>query len=441
MKRIKDLFKSLVVSGMITVLIGLQWGDEGKGKVTDALSELFDIVCRFQGGPNAGHTIYFKKKKEVLHQMPSSVLNPDVISLMGKGMVADMIFLLQKAKQIQKDHNINVWENLKIQSGLTLILPTHRYLDGANEAAKGKDKIGSTLKGVGPAYVDKTGRRDITFGDIFKEGFWDKFDALVERHMGLLSLLPEFHFPLEKQMKEFRQAITEIQNLELEYKLTVSNRYVQEQLKKGKAILAEGAQGGMLNIHHGDSHNVTCSDTSASGVATGLGVDVKRIGEIIGISKIYLTKVGSGDFPTEFVDEVSEYIAREGKEFGATTGRPRRIGWPDLPLLKYAAELGVTKHFVMKVDILDGMKSFKVCTHYITKSGERMDIWDGSTPFSELTPQYKTYERWPEKTFGVTDPTKMGFCINLVKNIYNDVQGEVIGISNGPEPEHYVIAA
>lgn len=361
------------------VLIGLQWGDEGKGKIVDVLTPEYQVIGRFQGGPNAGHTLEFNGIKHVLHTIPSGIFHPNVINLVGNGVVIDPNVLKTEIdKLIEMD--VNIHEQLLISRKAHLILPTHRLLDAASEKAKGRDKIGSTLKGIGPTYMDKTGRNGLRVGDIFTANFKEKYNALVEKHKRLLS-----HYDFEYDLSEHEPAWFE--GIELLRTLSVvdSETYVNRRITDGDKVLAEGAQGTLLDIDFGSYPFVTSSNTVTAGTCTGLGIAPNRIGEVIGIFKAYCTRVGSGPFPTELFDEDGELMRKEGNEFGSTTGRPRRCGWLDLPALRYAVMInGVTRLAMMKADVLSIFESIKVCTHY-EQDGELI----GTIPFDLNDPAIK----------------------------------------------------
>lgn len=373
----------------VDVLLGLQWGDEGKGKIVDVLTPQYDIIARFQGGPNAGHTLEFEGIKHVLHTIPSGIFRKEPYNLVGNGVVIDPV-IFQKELEKLAPFNLDIKRSLLISKKAHLILPTHRLLDAASEAAKGKDKIGSTLKGIGPTYMDKTGRNGLRVGDIFSPNFKEKYDALVEKHMGILKHHEGFEYNLEELEGPWMEGIEILRSLTA----VDSEHYINDALKSGKRILAEGAQGTMLDIDFGTYPFVTSSNTVTAGTCTGLGVAPTKIGRVIGIFKAYCTRVGSGPFPTELDDEVGELIRKEGREFGATTGRPRRCGWIDLPQLKYAIMInGVSELSMMKADVLDGFTSIKVCTHYLI-NGEKVDYFPFDINDVELTPVYEELEGW-----------------------------------------------
>jgi adenylosuccinate synthase len=373
----------------VDVLLGLQWGDEGKGKIVDVLTPQYDIIARFQGGPNAGHTLEFEGIKHVLHTIPSGIFRSNVINIVGNGVVIDPV-IFQKELEKLKPFNMNIKERLLISKKAHLILPTHRLLDAASETAKGKNKIGSTLKGIGPTYMDKTGRNGLRVGDIFSANFKEKYDALVEKHVGILKHHKNFEYSLEELEKPWMEGIKILQGLTA----IDSEQYINDALKNGKKILAEGAQGTMLDIDFGTYPFVTSSNTVTAGTCTGLGVAPTKIGNVIGIFKAYCTRVGSGPFPTELNDETGENIRVLGHEFGATTGRPRRCGWLDLPQMKYAIMInGVTELSMMKADVLGSFEKINVCTHYLL-NGEKIDHFPYDVVDSNLIPVYEEIEGW-----------------------------------------------
>ena len=344
----------------VDVLLGLQWGDEGKGKIVDVLTRKYDIIARFEGGPNAGHTLEFEGKKHVLHTIPSGVFHKGVTNVVGNGVVIDpVIFKGELDKLIEQEPE--VLSRLKISRKAHLILPSHRLLDAASEAAKGKKKIGSTLKGIGPTYMDKTGRNGLRVGDIQLENFPELYNTLVTKHMQLLKGYPDFEYNIEELEKAWFAAIDYLRTLDI----IDSEPFVHNAIREGRTILAEGAQGTLLDIDFGTYPFVTSSNTTCAGACTGLGVAPNRIKNVYGIFKAYITRVGSGPFPTELFNSTGELIQAQGHEFGATTGRPRRCGWLDLPALKYAIDInGVTELMMMKSDVLSGVGNIQVCTAY-----------------------------------------------------------------------------
>ena len=373
----------------VDVLLGLQWGDEGKGKIVDVLTPEYDIIARFQGGPNAGHTLEFEGIKHVLNTIPSGIFRDNVLNVVGNGVVIDPV-LFQKELEKLAPFNVDYKKRLLISKKAHLILPTHRLLDAASETAKGKDKIGSTLKGIGPTYMDKTGRNGLRVGDIYSPNFKEKYDSLVEKHVGILKHYEGFEYDLSELEGPWMEGIETLRSL-----IAIdSEHYLNAALKAGKKVLAEGAQGTMLDIDFGTYPFVTSSDTVTAGTCTGLGVAPSTIGKVIGIFKAYCTRVGSGPFPTELEDETGELIRKLGSEFGATTGRPRRCGWVDLPALKYSIMInGATELSMMKSDVLDTFKTIRVCTHYII-NGEKFDYFPYDITDSEITPVFADFEGW-----------------------------------------------
>ena len=372
----------------LDVLLGLQWGDEGKGKAVDFLTPHYDVIARFQGGPNAGHTLEFDGIKHVLHTIPSGIFHPEKINIIGNGVVIDPV-VFRKEVEALRMRGIDM-KNLYISRKAHLILPTHRQLDAASEASKGVSKIGSTLKGIGPAYMDKTGRNGLRVGDIFTPDFKNRYQQLRDKH---LNLLKQYDYPVEyaQEEKTWFDAIDLLKTFKaIDSEYTI-NRYLAEK----KSILAEGAQGTMLDIDFGSYPFVTSSSTVCAGSCTGLGVAPSRIGEVFGIVKAYCTRVGSGPFPTELLDATGEELRKKGKEYGATTGRPRRCGWLDLPALKYSIMInGVTSLIMTKADVLSGFKTIKVCTHYKV-DGQLTD----QIPFdvhAPIEPVYREMKGWTD---------------------------------------------
>ncbi|MCX8144670.1 MAG: adenylosuccinate synthase [Bacteroidia bacterium] len=372
----------------VDVLLGLQWGDEGKGKLVDILSPRYDIIARFQGGPNAGHTLMFNNKKYVLHTIPSGIFREEIINLIGNGVVIDPIVLMKEIKNIEAE-GIEVKKRLLISKRSHLILPSHRWLDAASEAMKGKDKIGSTLKGIGPAYMDKTGRNGLRVGDIDQTNFKDKFEQLYQKHLQLLKFY-NWNEINEDQIKEWFESIEFLKQMQI----IDGEHYLNEALSKGKKILAEGAQGTLLDIDFGTYPFVTSSNTITAGACTGLGIAPTKIGNVFGIFKAYCTRVGSGPFPTELKDDLGELIRQKGKEFGSTTGRPRRVGWLDLPALKYAIQLdGSNELIMMKADVLSDLDTIKVCTHYHFNN-QVIDYLPYDLSNEDIIPIYQELKGW-----------------------------------------------
>ena len=373
----------------VDVLLGLQWGDEGKGKIVDVLTPKYDIIARFQGGPNAGHTLEFEGIKHVLNTIPSGIFHPEVINLVGNGVVIDPLIFKGELDKLAP-YNIDFKKRLFISKKAHLILPTHRLLDAASEAAKGKNKIGSTLKGIGPTYMDKTGRNGLRVGDIFSENFKEKYQVLVEKHIGILSHYEGFEYDLNSLEAPWLESLETLKSLEA----VDSEHFLNQALLEGKKILAEGAQGTMLDIDFGTYPFVTSSNTVTAGTCTGLGIAPTRIGKVVGIFKAYCTRVGSGPFPTELDNELGELIRKEGSEFGATTGRPRRCGWLDLVQMRYAIMInGVTELSMMKSDILSIFNKIKVCTHYLV-NGEKVSDFPFDVNDIEIIPFYEEIDGW-----------------------------------------------
>lgn len=371
----------------LDVVLGLQWGDEGKGKVVDVLTPDYGIIARFQGGPNAGHSLKFDGDSFVLHTVPSGIFREDTLNIIGNGVVIDPVILMEEIHDIEKK-GIDISGKLVISKRAQLILPTHRMLDAASEAAKGKAKIGSTLKGIGPTYMDKTGRNGVRVGDILSTEFRSRYETLKAKHESMLAQY-DFEYDITEYEQKWMAAIEEMKRFEfIESELEV-NKYLAED----KAILAEGAQGSMLDIDFGTYPFVTSSNTMTAGVCSGLGVAPNKVGEVIGIFKAYCTRVGSGPFPTELFDETGEELRRIGHEFGATTGRPRRCGWLDMVALKYAVMMnGVSQLIMMKSDVLDSFDTIKVgCAYQI---GERTVDYFPFESNEEITPVYKEFKGW-----------------------------------------------
>ena len=371
----------------LDVVLGLQWGDEGKGKVVDVLTPNYGIIARFQGGPNAGHSLVFDGDSFVLHTVPSGIFREDTLNIIGNGVVIDPVILMEEIHDIEKKGG-DISSKLVISKRAHLILPTHRMLDAASEAAKGKSKIGSTLKGIGPTYMDKTGRYGVRVGDILSPEFQSRYDALKSRHVALLSQY-DFEYDITEYEQKWMAAVEEMKR----FKFIESELEVNKLLAEGRSILAEGAQGSMLDIDFGTYPFVTSSNTMTAGVCSGLGVAPNKVGNVIGIFKAYCTRVGSGPFPTELFDETGEELRRIGHEYGATTGRPRRCGWLDLVALKYAVMMnGVTELIMMKSDVLDGFDTIKVGCAY--KIGDQTVDYFPYESNEEVTPVYKEFKGW-----------------------------------------------
>lgn len=412
----------------VDVLLGLQWGDEGKGKIVDVLTPKYDIIGRFQGGPNAGHTLEFNGIKHVLHTIPSGIFHDKKINVVGNGVVIDPVIFKKEIDALVK-LNVDVKSKLVISKRAHLILPTHRLLDAASEASKGKEKIGSTLKGIGPTYMDKTGRNGLRVGDIDSPDFKNKYNALVEKHKQLLNFY-NYQYNLAELEPAFFEGIEVLKSL----KRVESEHYIDEALKNNKAILAEGAQGSLLDIDFGSYPFVTSSNTICAGACTGLGIAPNKIGNVIGIFKAYCTRVGSGPFPTELNDEVGEQIRKTGNEFGSTTGRPRRTGWLDLPALKYAIMInGVTELMMMKADILSGFETIKVCTHY-NYQGEQINYLPYDYSPELLSPVYKELKGWNQDLTGLNSPDQMPEQLNeYIAFIEREAGVPISIVSVGPD--------
>jgi adenylosuccinate synthase len=426
---------------MVDVILGLQWGDEGKGKIVDYFAPKYDVIARFQGGPNAGHTLYVEGKKVVLHQIPSGIFHKDKINLIGNGVVLDVVTLMKECATV-KSMGVDYKKNLYISERAHLILPTHRALDKASEISKGHDKIGSTLKGIGPTYMDKTGRNGLRVGDILSGDFSARYNNIKAKHQ---QLLDNYHFQEEVNFqediaaweKEFLTAIEELKT----FKIVNGEYFINDLINQGKKVLAEGAQGSMLDVDFGTFPFVTSSNTISAGVCTGLGIAPQKIKEVFGVSKAYCTRVGSGPFPTELHDATGELIRKIGSEFGSTTGRPRRCGWIDLVSLQFACMInGVTQIIMTKTDILDSLPELKVATAFNIDGKEEKQV-----PFQmhglKIDPVYKNFEGWQTDITTIDNyaalPTKMKEYINFI-NAYLKVP--VKYISNGPGRDQIVVA-
>ena len=375
----------------VEVLLGLQWGDEGKGKVVDVLAPKYDYVARFQGGPNAGHTLIFDGHKIVLHQIPSGVFRSNITNLIGNGLVLDVIALFEKEIDKLSSFDLNLNKNLFISKKASLILPSHVELDTAYEAAKGVNKIGSTLRGIGPTYTDKVSRQGLRVGDILSPDFLTKYNKLVDAHKQILDYHKHDYSAMKDREVLFFKYVERLRGMNL----VDSEYFINDAIKNKKTILAEGAQGSLLDIDFGSYPFVTSSSTMVAGACTGLGIAPKHIGNVFGIFKAYCTRVGSGPFPTELHDAVGEAIRKQGNEFGSTTGRPRRCGWLDLPALKYACMInGVSHLLMMKADVLNAFEELEVCTHYKLGNGDIVDTLPYDMCTNDLTPVYKTLKGW-----------------------------------------------
>lgn len=420
---------------MVDVILGLQWGDEGKGKIVDYFAPNYDVIARFQGGPNAGHTLYFDGKKIVLHQIPSGIFRENKINLIGNGVVLDPVTLKKECEAVEA-FGVDYAKSLFISERTHLILPTHRAIDRASEASKGTDKIGSTLKGISPAYMDKTGRNGLRVGDLLNKNFVSKYIKLRLKHQKLLDNF-SFNEDISPWEEEFFEALEFLKTLNI-----VNGEYfINDAIQKGKKVLAEGAQGSMLDVDFGTFPYVTSSSTITAGVGSGLGIAPHKIREVIGITKAYCTRVGSGPFPTELLDETGERIRKSGNEFGSTTGRPRRCGWIDLVALNFACMInGVTQLVMTKADVLDELNVLKVCESYIVNGKETKQI-----PFQmdnmKIEPVYKEFKGWEQNITALKNfkdlPEEMGAYIKYI----NATLGVPVNfISNGPGTDQIIVA-
>jgi len=418
---------------MVDVILGLQWGDEGKGKIVDYFAPRYDLIARFQGGPNAGHTLYVDGKKIVLHQIPSGIFHEKTANLIGNGVVLDPVILKKECDSVAA-FGVDYRKNIYISQRTHLILPTHRALDKASEMLKGAEKIGSTLKGIAPAYMDKTGRNGLRVGDLLDKSFTTQYIRLRLKHQKLLDNL-NFHEDLSEWEEEFFEALEFIR----QFKIVNGEYFINERLAKGKTVLAEGAQGSMLDVDFGTFPYVTSSNTISAGVCTGLGVAPQQIRDVIGVSKAYCTRVGGGPFPTELEDATGERLRKIGNEFGATTGRPRRCGWMDGVALRFACMInGVTKLVITKADVLDAFEELKICTAYKINGEMSTEI-----PFQmnrlKIEPVLQSFEGWK------TDITATKKYDNLPQKMRDYVQfiNQYLGvrtayISNGPGKDQLI---
>lgn len=421
---------------MVDVLLGLQWGDEGKGKIVDFFAPSYDIIARFQGGPNAGHTLYVNNKKVVLHQIPSGIFHEDTTNLIGNGVVLDAVTLKKECETVAS-FGVDYAKNLYISERTNLILPTHRALDKASENLKGNDKIGSTLKGIGPAYMDKTGRNALRVGDLLDKNFTSQYIKLRLKHQKLLDGM-HFQEDISAWEDEFFEAIEFMR----QFKIVNGEYFINDKIAQGKKVLAEGAQGSMLDVDFGTFPFVTSSNTISAGVCTGLGVPPQKIKEVIGVTKAYCTRVGGGPFPTELHDATGEELRKIGNEFGATTGRPRRCGWIDLVALKFACMVnGVTQLVMTKADVLDAFTDLKVCTAYSINGKEQQEV-----PYQMakvvIEPVYQAMKGWNKDISKLKDYTALPDVMKTYVSYINKYLGvDVKYISNGPEREQLIPAS
>ena len=414
----------------VDLLLGLQWGDEGKGKIVDVLTSNYDIIARFQGGPNAGHTLVFNDKKYVLHTIPSGIFHDNKINLIGNGVVIDPVILNKEIENI-KNEEVDIKKTLFISRKAHLILPTHRLLDAASEKSKGKNKIGSTLKGIGPTYMDKTGRNGFRIGDLENDNWKIKYQQLSEKHKQLIKFYNvELDFSLDELEKEFFKAIEDLRKIDF----VDSEELLFKSQDEKKSILAEGAQGSLLDIDFGTYPYVTSSNTTAAGACTGLGISPNSINDVFGIFKAYTTRVGSGPFPTELFDSYGERMSKVGNEFGATTGRPRRCGWLDLVALKYACRInGVTKLMMMKTDVLSGFDKVLVCTKYNYK-GELIENLPYDLSDKTLEPIYQEFSGWSENLRNLESVNELPKNLNkYIQFLENELNIPIVIVSVGPD--------
>jgi adenylosuccinate synthase len=420
---------------MVDVILGLQWGDEGKGKIVDYFAPNYDVIARFQGGPNAGHTLYVEGKKMVLHQIPSGIFHESKTNLIGSGVVLDAITLKKECDNVAS-MGVDYRKNLYISERTHLILPTHRAIDKASELAKGNEKIGSTLKGIGPAYMDKTGRNGLRVGNLLDKSFTTDYIKLRLKHQKILESL-NFHEDISGWEEEFFEALEFLRG----FKIVNGEYFINEKIQQGQRILAEGAQGSMLDVDFGTFPYVTSSNTISAGVCTGLGIAPQKIKEVFGVTKAYCTRVGSGPFPTELHDETGELLRKTGNEFGSTTGRPRRCGWIDLIALQFACMInGVTQIIMTKADILDELEALKVCNSYTINGKE-----ENYVPFQmnkvTIEPIYKNFVGWQADITKITQyqelPTKMR---NYIDYLNGFLKVPVKYISNGPGRDQIIVA-
>ncbi len=412
---------------MVDVLLGLQWGDEGKGKIVDYFASNYDLIARFQGGPNAGHTLYINDKKVVLHQIPSGIFHDNIVNLIGSGVVLDAVTLKKECETVAS-FGVDYTKNLYISERANLILPTHRALDKASENLKGNDKIGSTLKGIGPAYMDKTGRNALRVGDILDKNFTTQYIRLRLKHQKLLDSM-HFNEDISAWEEEFFEGIEFMRK----FKIVNGEYFINEKIRGGKKVLAEGAQGSMLDVDFGTFPFVTSSNTISAGVCNGLGIPPQKIREVIGVTKAYCTRVGSGPFPTELHDETGERLRKTGNEFGATTGRPRRCGWIDLVALDFACMInGVTQLVMTKADVLDAFEELKACTAYKVNGKEQKQVPYQMTKVN-IEPVYQSSKGWNTDTSGAKTIDQCPQAMkDYIKNINEYLGVKIQYVSNGP---------
>ncbi len=420
----------------VDILLGLQWGDEGKGKIVDVLTKKYDIIARFQGGPNAGHTLIFDGKKHVLHTIPSGIFHENALNIIGNGVVIDPVIFKKELDNLAI-HGIDFQSKLYISRKAHVILPTHRMLDAASEASKGVEKIGSTLKGIGPAYMDKTGRNGFRIGDFELADWKIRYEKLKEKHIKMLDFYNvAIEFNIEEAEALFFEAVDKLKTIQF----IDSEEFIHNSILKGKSILAEGAQGSLLDVDFGTYPFVTSSNTTAAGACTGLGIAPNKINQVLGIFKAYTTRVGSGPFPTELFDQVGADMGRIGNEFGATTGRPRRCGWLDLVALKYAVQVnGVTQLIMMKSDVLSGFDTLKVCTSYLYKGKEISHLPFNIEP-ENVTPVYSEVKGWNTDLTMLKDKKDFPQSLNnYISFIENFVGVPIMIVSVGPDRNQTIV--
>jgi len=420
---------------MVDVILGLQWGDEGKGKIVDYFAPKYDVIARFQGGPNAGHTLYVEGKKIVLHQIPSGIFHENKINLIGNGVVLDPITLKKECESVA-GFGIDYKKNLFISERAHLILPTHRAIDKASETSKGNEKIGSTLKGISPAYMDKTGRNGLRVGDLLDKNFTTQYIKLRLKHQKLLE-----NFSFAEDISEWEEDFFSALEFLKELQIVNGEYFINDKIQQGKKVLAEGAQGSMLDVDFGTFPFVTSSSTISAGVCTGLGIAPQKIKEVLGVTKAYCTRVGSGPFPTELTDDTGEKIRQLGNEFGSTTGRPRRCGWIDLVALQFACMInGVTQLIMTKADVMDSLETLQVCNLYKVNGQEQSQI-----PFQmlrlDIHPVYKEFDGWKVDITNIRKFSDLPEKMKIYINYLNEKLGvPVTYISNGPGSDQIIMA-
>jgi len=420
----------------IDLILGLQWGDEGKGKIVDVLTKDYDIIARFQGGPNAGHTLEFDGIKHVLHTIPSGIFHDNKLNIIGNGVVIDPVIFQNEIEKLD-ELKVDLDGKLLISRKAHLILPTHRLIDKASELSKGKKKIGSTLKGIGPTYMDKTGRNGLRVGDLELDGWDEKFEVLTNKHLNLIN---NFNVDIEFNIDELKSEFQGSLNFLKKITFIDSEHYLNESIANGKKILGEGAQGSLLDIDFGTYPYVTSSNTTSAGACTGLGIAPNKINQVFGIFKAYTTRVGSGPFPTELHDAIGQRMAKVGNEFGATTGRPRRCGWLDLVSLKHSITVnGVTELIMMKGDVLSGIEKIKVCTKYNYK-GKNVDYLPFSILEKNITPIYEEITGWEEDITKVNtyEDLPLNFK-NYIKFLEDRLKLKIKIISVGPDRKQTIL--